>query len=129
MNDIQLITNNAINWIDTLLSTEEKQGQRVLGNSQVGFCCLGLGCHTLKLLYNSSDTGSDDFANSVGLHNTFGQPISYATGLNSLVELNDILRVSFKEIGKVLIQHPDYYFDENVAEGIQKHYKTLNTNF
>ena len=47
--------NDAIVWIDTLATTNVQQGRGRLGNSQMGYCCLGYGCKILDVKYNAKD--------------------------------------------------------------------------
>lgn len=96
-NNISVATQiqNAIYWIETLQTTQLPQGVGKLGHAQVGFCCLGLGCHILDIAYNmTEDTTSRAFADSVGLIDTegsaFQQPSSFC-----LTALNDTYRYNF----------------------------------
>lgn len=124
MEDIQEITQNAIIWVNTLLSTEEKQGQGTLGNSFSGYCCLGLGCKTLEVPFDSFNTQSDEFATTVGLYGSLGEPMSDEYTLKDLAALNDEYQYGFHEIGEHLIEFVDSYFKPDIAKGIKEHFKT-----
>lgn len=120
---------NAITWIDTLLTTTAKQGTQQLGDAQLGYCCLGLGCFTLDLEYVSQLGFNHAFINAVGLYSISGKPrYLTAAGLPksaqaSLVYLNDRAQWSFKRIGEHLIQWAPYYFKAQVGQAIQAHYQ------
>ena len=112
---------NAIKWIDELLMTTEKQGTMFLGNSDRGFCYIGLGCYIFELNYEDSDRYSSEFKHKVGLYHTNGEPLG-AYGHQSLVYTNDVLGWSFSKIGEHLKKFPEQYFTPKVALGIMKHY-------
>lgn len=43
------------NWLNDLVTTKEKQGKSRLGNSKIGYCCLGRECVVNKRQYASFD--------------------------------------------------------------------------
>lgn len=127
---------NAINWIDGLSKTRVKQGEGELGDSKSGYCCLGYGCMRNKIPYDPREEYSQEFQKSVGLktyageftdvHNLgdiddWGDPVE----VDSLVELNDDHKLSFKEISEIIKQEADNLFIGKVAQGIKRHYKNL----
>ena len=120
-------TQNAITWINTLLTTNAKQDKCRLGGPRTGFCCLGLGCYTLGIKYNTSDVASMQFKDAVGLKQVEGQ-INY-NGLDekesqeALSYLNDHLNKSFVEIAHIILQNPDKYFYAQVAQGLKAHFQ------
>lgn len=138
---------NAYAWISALVATDLKQGQGMLGNELEGFCCLGLGCHVLKLPYEPDDGESDAFQELVGLRffdglAYFGYPDEdddgHTPSFNSilkfidelglereniayinLVAFNDSLNMTFKQIAKVLKRFPHLFFEDNVADVLE----------
>ena len=122
---------NAIKWINELLTTNEKQGTGQLGDQEKGFCCLGLGCYVLGVEYNWSLFNSRDFSDAVGLLSLEGEPTKYYVKgdnqedirLDYISSLNDNHKQSFNDIANHLIQYPEYYFEQKVAEDIKKELK------
>ncbi|MDC7249160.1 MAG: hypothetical protein PQJ49_04500 [Sphaerochaetaceae bacterium] len=127
---------NAIRWIDGLKKTRVKQGQGELGDSKSGYCCLGYGCMRNKVPYDPREEYSNEFQKSVGLKtyagefsdvytlggiDDWGDPIE----ADSLAELNDDHKLSFKEISGIIISQADLLFIGEVAKGIKRHYKNL----
>ena len=132
MNNAQRIQ-NAITWIDKLLTTRMKQGQQELGNSKTGHCCLGVACKVLGVPYRHEASSSKELVPALGLHNSFGifrdtKAEFEDDGLGSeqtfgLTELNDEADFTFKQIAKRIIDRPHCYFRSGVAKGIRDHYK------
>lgn len=133
MKETQEVTKNAITWIDTLFKTDKPQAHKRMGDTQSGFCCLGLGCWRLGIAYYSDDISSRKFSRAVGLDNSLGAPTIYhdesVGSIKSLVSLNDEAQYNFSQIARRLVNHPDWYFKPNIAEGIKKHYENVNSNF
>lgn len=117
---------NSIKWISELMTTDEKQTSNKLGNREVGFCCLGLGCYTLDLDYQWDDPLEPAFTESVGLLTAngapMGNPVTRVGSLKSLAVYNDSIRKPFSEIGEILKDNATAYFQKDVAEGINKHF-------
>ena len=120
---------NAVKWINTLLTTELNQGRGALGDVESGFCCLGVGCYTLSINYDKYDGTDPDFSDTVGLLNEFGNPtsagISNDTCTNfddALVSLNDLHGKTFRQIGYTLIEKPYKYFSEEIADQIEEYF-------
>lgn len=122
---------NAIKWIDSLPQGKQApDGQRsMLGNSELGFCCLGYGCHIFNIPYNYRDGNSSILASKVGLRTVLGkfrdnlQDNCYRK--SSLVGLNDRTNAGFKGISKVMKNQPDLMFIPEVAKLIKEHYKGI----
>jgi hypothetical protein len=124
---------NAIKWIDELLTTQTKQGKGKLGNAETGFCCLGLGCSILDVPYQSEDSFDDGLTIKVGLHDAEGGFFDERGDLlylpfgtdswSSLANANDS-EVSFRDIGKTMRDKPTTVFEQDVASGIIAHYKS-----
>lgn len=116
---------NAITWIDGLKNTRLRQGKGELGDSKTGYCCLGYGCKRLKIPYDSLDEISEEFQFNVGLKDEeglfTGESISY---FNSLVDLNDVAKWSFRKISTFLKKRAKDVFIPEVAEGLIKHYNS-----
>lgn len=115
---------NAIIWIDSLAKTRVKQGQGRLGDSKVGYCCLGWACKKLKIAYNPSDDFEDYLEDEIGLYSSNGN-FGWDTiaGVSSLADLNDKLEWSFKKISTFIKQNPMKIFEEEVGKIILNHYK------
>ena len=108
---------NAVTWIKALDTTTEKQGKQQLGDKLIGFCCLGLGCSVLGINYDPEKGASKQFKVKVGLRTSTGSNVKRD---NSLVQLNDTLNFTFKEISKVMRLEPEQYFKIEVAKEIKQ---------
>lgn len=108
---------NAIKWVDELLTTDVKQGYGKLGDMSDGYCCLGLGCHTLGLQYDPDYYESWGFQKVVGLRTAIGM-----FDQTSLVTLNDLGDFSFKQIGEVIKKKYHSLFEEDVAKALDAHW-------
>lgn len=122
-------TKQAIKWIDELLITKEKQGRMKLGNSEEGFCCLGLGCVITETLYDPNQGVSIPFAAKVGLATTEGYTMNgnYIISPNSDVGYFSIANandngMSFEEIGHFIKNNPETVFVSGVAQELKQHY-------
>ena len=122
----------AINWIDSLSVTTERQGTKELGDPVRGFCCLGYGCYINKLDYQAAGMYSVPFQDLVGLIGRYGLPKSLAVGLGydkytgGLADDNDH-GASFSEIATKLRTHPYRYLKAGVAKLVKDHYRTGET--
>ena len=120
---------NAIKWIDGLLVTTVKQGDGQLGNSEIGFCCLGYGCHVLDVDYQANEDYSNPFAVEVGLKKDnarFAPPESIGdSAYYSLADLNDSGKLSFNQIAKFMINRDFSMFEDEVSDKLVKHYKQV----
>lgn len=114
---------NAIKWIEALLSGKYKQGTHFLGDKEKGFCCWGLGCYISKMNYNSNSGWNMDFYNQVGFWDRNGELKKLFYGYSRLDQINDITHAGFKRIGKMLIQTADLHFNFEVAKEIKNHFK------
>lgn len=121
----------AVAWIDGLSTTNEKQAKGRLGNSEVGYCCLGLGCEVLGVDYDMTRGFSTEFNDVVGLNSQYGRYIltngerarEGTKGKEELIFLNDHRNFTFKQIAERLKTHPRRYFHEAVGKLIAKHYR------
>ena len=121
---------NAIKWIDGLLVTTVKQGDGQLGNSEIGFCCLGYGCHVLDIVCRPTMGFSSTFAVNVGLRHEegfFSPPMFLDVGsrCNSLSQLNDRGGWSFSQIAKFMIDRDFSMFEDDVAAQLVGHYNNV----
>lgn len=115
-------------WFDELETTQVKQGRGVLNRNNETYCCLGLACEVaIKNGLNLSKVKSTDenyiygkdnvallpqeMMNWLGLRCCAGE--SKSQQLDSCVRMNDLLRLSFKEIGKRLQANEAEYFIVN----------------
>ena len=121
--------NNAIKWITGLTHTKLQQADGRLGNNKEGFCSLGYGCSRLKIEFDENDGSNYDFAEAVGLRSDIGKfsdgnTVENKDGLpyDSLIDLNDEAKFSFRKISTVLKKHADWIFEPEVAKGIKNHF-------
>ena len=119
---------NAIKWIDGLLVTRHKQGRKRLGNREVGFCCLGYGCHVIGIDYIPTMGFSRNFAVNVGLSHREGflipeEAARVGADYTTLADLNDRAGWSFNQIAKLMIRRNFSMFDGDVADKLVEHYK------
>ena len=119
---------NAIKWIDGLLVTRYKQGKNMLGNKEIGFCCLGYGCHILDIDYSYAMGFNSDFAENVGLNHEEGlflpsEPSGRGVPCSSIGGLNDQAGWTFNQIAKFMISRDFSMFEDNVAGKLVEHYK------
>lgn len=126
MNTLEEKIENAVNWIDELLDTQYKQATSRLGNIHDGFCCLGV-CNYVNDLYEADKSTLYLSFKKVGLISASGQftiPIETKDdiAIMSLVSLNDIHNWTFKQIGELIRDYPQYIFRPKVAGGIIEHY-------
>lgn len=123
----------AIKWIDKLQKTRMKQGMNRLGSSKLGYCCLGIGCQMFGVDFRDKQSISHAFKEKVGLlvvngttKNEKGLYVRNKKGKmimsNSLAGLND-KEVSFNAISKLLKARPSLFFEYDIAEEINEHYK------
>lgn len=121
---------NAIKWIKGLKMTKLNQQKGQLGDIEEGFCCLGFGCHHLKVDYSFDDADNEDFAQKVGLLDTGGTfrkklkakkwPLSFEA--ESLISLNDDFDAPFKLISKIMREEPELMFEAPVAKLIKEEF-------
>ena len=110
---------NAIKWIETLLSRKYKQGRERLGDEKTGFCCWGLGCFIVNMKYIPEKDWETDLAEKVGFLNTNGDIFPSLYGYKNLAEVNDETTAGFKRIGKHLIKYSENNFLPNVSKAIK----------
>lgn len=122
---------NAIKWIDELAKTGRKQGRGSLGSSQQGFCCLGVGCSVLDIDFHSNDADSFKLHKATGLDSNIGglsnEGVFPYIGLdnvecNSLIQLNDSARISFRRISTQIKINARYLFVDGVHQIVDNHY-------
>lgn len=98
-------------WLHALETATEPQGTQFLGNAELGYCCLGLGCVVLGVPHEPMDSVSLDFKDRVGLRRVNGAPLSGARNM-ALTDLNDKSRLSFADIAAHLRANMSEYFLE-----------------
>jgi len=112
---------NAIKWIDELINGNRKQGKSALGNAEIGFCCLGVGCDVLNVEYNPEDGTSAELEFEVGLRDDEGRLFGAEFYNESfLININDNTTAGFKRIGKFMLKHPEAVFLPEVAKKIKE---------
>lgn len=114
---------NALMWIESLdlpKGLAYPQGERVLGNESMGFCCLGLQCHLSGNSYSYHWNYPGYEENYVGLVSACSFPVA-GSDLPPLANMNDE-GVSFREIASHLKKHPHEYLEEGVADYIKLAY-------
>lgn len=129
--------NNAIEWIDELLDTDYTQLKGQLGCGVTGFCCLGVANHSLDLNEKDEELLINTYKqlglkeNDGTFYNEKGYPVELDASLlereeqglyNSLAELNDSGKFSFKEIGELIRDYPEYIFIKTIADKVKQHY-------
>lgn len=107
---------NAVIWIDELLTTEKKQGNGTLGSELFGFCCLGVGCTILNIPFSSNSASSPELKVETGMREYSDTSDKYEVRLSWL---NDTEEYSFKKIGKIMQDNLKVYFKPEVAERIK----------
>jgi len=132
--EVQEQITNAVNWIDALATTKDKQGKGALGSETYGYCCLGHGCKTLNVGFDGYNGVSATFQEKVGLKSPAGDftgelrtsvvkdNLFTASLIRSLTNVNDHTSYTFNQISDFIKKHPDGLFKEEVADGINKHY-------
>lgn len=122
----------AVRWIEALQANEHKQGIGHLGDSEMGFCCLGLACEVNELpFYECQLELSNPNMNAIGLKHYVGlvqEGKSFLVrGIQNiyltLADLNDRARLSFPEIAEIIIDRADDLFVPDVAVSIREHFK------
>ena len=120
-------SDNAILWLEALLSGKYKQGKTQLGNAEIGFCCWGVACHVLKVRYCASNSWEIKIHDKIGFpmingHEEGQLPKGLSLyGEKSLMAINDETNAGFKRIAKFLIKHADECFKPTVAASIKLH--------
>jgi hypothetical protein len=131
MSSSEIKAEKAIKWIDTLKTTQVKQGTDMLGDSSRGYCCLGLGCKISGVSFYKTDTESEEFRNVIGMKESNG---SFDTSFFSkeggpsritLIDLNDSANLSFRRISTQIKSRIGEIFNKDVAEIITNHYQNL----
>lgn len=108
MTHIEKIKHDREKWLQALETSTAKQGQGRLGDATQGFCCLGLGCHTIGIRHLAMAGTSMEFTSRVGLRSDIGCPDDEIKP--SLVELNDEEGLTFAQIARILRENMDQYF-------------------
>ena len=126
--------NNAIKWITGLTHTKLPQADGRLGNNTEGFCCLGYGCYRLKIEFDEDDADNSKFTKAVGLRSDIGKfyggnyvedKDKEGSIYDSLIELNDEAKFSFRKISTFLKKRADWIFEPEVAKGIKNHFNKI----
>jgi hypothetical protein len=99
---------NQLKWIEALESGEFQQTRRLMCVSGK-YCCLGVARKVLNLKNTTKYSLGLSFG-ELGLRSSDGR--ANVLGADSLVALNDIEGLSFKEIATVLREDPSMYFTE-----------------
>lgn len=117
---------NAIKWINGLSNTKLPQGTGTLGNKQIGFYCLGYACNRLNIPYDSFEEYEPSLVEYVGLKDEYGTIDNSLqiddTFFDTLAELNDEAKLSFRRISTVIKNRAEDIFIKEVAEGVKKHF-------
>lgn len=116
---------NQTSWLKALESDKYKQGRGLLcsflnDNGDAEFCCLGVACDNFAIRF-TEENGIVQYLGEVAkaphiistilaLHSKHGDTKDY-TG-PSLIDLNDVERLSFKEIAAIIRKDPSVYFSE-----------------
>lgn len=133
---VKIQSDNAIKWLEALLSGEYLQGKGVLGNEEMGYCCWGVGCKILDLQFDEIEEWNDTLYLNIGFLSgeKLGgiDPVVDYEGVtyDDLASLNDEACFSFEKIADYLIQNCKTNFIPGVAKAITKHFKNngkLNT--
>ena len=119
---IQIQSDNAIKWLEALLSGEYKQGKEMLGDDKRGYCCWGVGCKVIGLKYSPIDGWDDDLYKYIGFDNRAGDLKIKFYNKTTLAAINDNTTAGFKRIAKFLIKTADLHFVKKVAENITNHF-------
>ena len=116
-------------WIDTLKTTDKKQGRVYLHHAKADtWCCLGIACDLFvpqserKL---DEETGAEEFDGKdvrlpskvqdlLGLHSMFGDSVQ--GDLRAISAYNDS-GMSFREIADLLERNPECYFVKGAEDG------------
>lgn len=117
---------NAIKWLEALLSGKYEQGKNCLGDEDTGYCCWGLGCKIVGIDFSPSDGWDDNLYQYIGYKNEGGyiDPIVKKGSHKyvSLALLNDNASWTFFQIADYLIEHCETNFIPEVAEAIKQHF-------
>jgi len=117
---------NAIKWIDSLPDYKQanKISRKKLGNSFIGFCCLGAGCDTLGIHFKAQDAYNFDLVYKTGLINEHGKFFSGSYyKKSSLAMINDTTNAGFSRISTLMKRKPQLMFETEVAILIKGYYK------
>lgn len=112
---------NAIKWLEALLSGKYKQTTEKLGDLKQGFCCWGLGCHIVGVDFDPTAGWNYQLGNKIGWWSSTGTGALFTGNYLGLASLNDNYNWTFETIGKYLIDNPTN-FKSHVAEAITKYF-------
>lgn len=115
---------NAINWIEALLSGKYPQGKYKLGDDKIGYCCWGLGCKIVNLGYSPSQGWNMELNKHIGFINNTGNLHTNLLDFSALHQANDN-GVSFYSIARHLVLHADEQFEHEVAVAVKEHFKDI----
>lgn len=121
-NTTQTQFESAVIWINKLKTTRRKQGREMLGDSNTGYCCLGIACKVLNIEFEYDDSLSMTLIGEIGLKTEEGDFIDEDGEGYSLVDLNDTLYFSFKKIANKMKKVNFSMFNDEVAELLTNHY-------
>lgn len=112
--------NNRRIWIEALESDKLPQGQGSLGDANVGFCCLGLGCYVLGVKYDPSDSFPPKaFCDKVGLpydEELLGTDLDAQYVGGNLVNDNDARLLSFPYIAQIIKTTPSLWKESDFQQ-------------
>lgn len=116
---------NAMKWIDTLAFKNYKQGQGVLGNKKVGYCCWGVGCKVMKLDYEPHEEWDGRLYDLIGIPKDFDFSSETKNDYfhDHFMSLNDELQWKFPRIAAFILIHAHKIFDPTVAKIVRKELK------
>ena len=118
---------NIFKWLEALESGEFKQGTNCLGNAEMGYCCLGLGCVAIDVDFNPLSARSLKFMSAVGLRCSEGTLFDGSFhGKHCLTEINDFTNAGFKRIAKLIRSRPEDLFIPEVAKAFREKSKEIH---
>lgn len=120
---------NAIKWLEALLSGKYKQGRGLLVNEYNRYCCWGIGCMVVGIPIDTKSGWDNTLYQYIGYKNEGGyiDPVvkNGSHKYVSLALLNDNAGWTFTQIANYLIEHCETNFLPEVAEAIKKHFNEV----
>lgn len=127
--DISEAVRKNIVWINALFKNEHKQGVKKLGDTVSGHCVLGLFFYVNELPYDSDSIVDKSIHKYAGLIYDSGKILTEGkTKVTYLSDLNDRDRLTFPELGSVILENLHMLFINSVAVGLSEHYEIENSN-
>lgn len=117
--------NNAIQWIEVLRTNTYKHGKGCLGDDKYGFCCLGVVCKILGIIFHCYNKTSNEVCRLTGLIHPNGAFVNEKNyrGASSLTVINDTMNSPFTKIARLMRTSPEWMFTPKVADLIKQHYR------